>query len=165
MKRVVVLAMHGSPPRDFPHDELHEFFGLHARIHALPPGQQSGPLQRYAALDSKMRNWPRTAENDPFFAASQELTRALAAACGCPVELGFNEFCAPTLAEALDCAAARHPDEVVVVTPMMTRGGEHSEIDIPAAIEQARQHHPGQRFRYAWPFDAARVARFLAEQL
>jgi hypothetical protein len=31
MDSVIVLAMHGAPPRDFAADELNEFFGLHAR--------------------------------------------------------------------------------------------------------------------------------------
>jgi sirohydrochlorin cobaltochelatase len=157
--------MHGAPPTDFPHAELHEFFGLHARLHSAPPGQQPQLERRHAELDARMRNWPRTKDNDPFFSASQELALALAGAAGCPVELGFNEFCAPDLAVALDRAAARNPGEVVVVTPMMTAGGEHSEKDIPAALEQARQRHPGVLFRYAWPFATAEVARFLAEQL
>jgi len=157
--------MHGSPPRDFPHSELQEFLALHARMHSVPPGQQAGLQKRYAELDARIRRWPRNADNDPFFAASEELARHLAEAAGCPVEFGFNEFCSPTLDEALDRATAGRPDEVVVVTPMMTRGGEHSEQDIPLAIEQARARHPGIRFRYAWPFDASRVARFLAEQV
>jgi len=157
--------MHGSPPTDFPRGELQEFFTLHARMHSAPPERPQEMRQRYAELEARMRNWPRNADNDPFFAASKELARLLSDAAGCPVELGFNEFCAPGLDEALDRAASRSPAEVIVVTPMMTRGGEHSEQDIPQAIERARARHPHVRFRYAWPFDAARVARFLAEQL
>jgi sirohydrochlorin ferrochelatase len=47
----------------------------------------------------------------------------------------------------------------------MTRGGEHSEVDIPAAIERARARHPGVAFVYVWPFETAAVARFLAAQV
>jgi CbiX protein len=52
-----------------------------------------------------------------------------------------------------------------VVTPMMTRGGEHSEADIPMAIARARSRHPSVRFQYAWPFAPAEVAGFLAMQI
>lgn len=32
MRSVIVLAMHGAPPRDLPRDELAEFINLHLRI-------------------------------------------------------------------------------------------------------------------------------------
>jgi sirohydrochlorin ferrochelatase len=48
---------------------------------------------------------------------------------------------------------------------MMTRGGEHSEVDIPAAIARAQGRHPTTPIRYAWPFEAREVAQFLAGQI
>ena len=54
---------------------------------------------------------------------------------------------------------------MVVVTPMMTRGGEHSEVDIPAAVDEAGKRHPETRYVYVWPFDTAAVAGFLANQI
>ena len=47
----------------------------------------------------------------------------------------------------------------------MTRGGEHSESDIPAAVQRAQSRHPGLPIVYAWPFDTGAVARFLAAQI
>ena len=85
-------------------------------------------------------------------------------AAGCEVILGFNEFCAPTLDEALDQVAGQGAARVVVITPMVTRGGEHSEKDIPEAVRQARERHPGVEFCYAWPLDLDAVAQFLAGQ-
>lgn len=79
--------------------------------------------------------------------------------------VGFNEFCALDLGEALDQTVAQGARRVLVVTPMMTPGGKHAEIDIPAAIDAARQRHRGVDFRYAWPFDTEDVAAFLAEQV
>ena len=163
MKRnVIVLAMHGVPPNDFPRSELAQFFALHARFeHAPGTGLEHA---RYLELEKKVRNWPRTAHNDPYHAASLELAQELSRASGSDVLVGFNEFCAPSLDEALDQAAAPGAESVLVVTPMMTRGGEHSEADIPAAIARARERHPGCEFVYAWPFPAADVAAFLAGQ-
>jgi sirohydrochlorin cobaltochelatase len=126
MKSVVVLAMHGSPPLDFPQDELAEFFALHARFEHAPPSDGSPAHGKFLELEEKMRRWPRTASNDPFFAGSERLAEELRAASGREVFLGFNEFCAPTLDEALDAAAENDPVKVVVITPMMTPGGEHS---------------------------------------
>lgn len=45
---------------------------------------------------------------------------------------------------------------------MMTQGGEHSEVDIPAAIQRARKKFPTITFTYLWPFDVNEVAYFLA---
>jgi sirohydrochlorin cobaltochelatase len=164
MKRMIVLAMHGAPPLDYPRDELAEFFNLHARMEHAAPEQRADIEMRYAELDSKIRAWPRSAENDPFFAGASALAEAVARAAGCEVILGFNEFCAPALDEALDQAAGRGAGRVVVVTPMMTRGGEHSEKEIPAAVRAAQQRHTGVAFRYAWPLALEEIARFLAKQ-
>lgn len=167
MSTTIVLAMHGAPPVDFPGEELAEFFGLHMRLeHGPPGGEQRARLEaRYEELEEKVRTWPRTPQNDPFYAASLEMAAHLEEATGSQVVVGFNEFCAPTLDDALAEAAGPGVQQVVVVTPMMTRGGEHAERDIPAAIEWARARHEGVAFFYAWPFDAADVAAFLAGQI
>lgn len=170
MSIVILLAMHGAPPNDFPQPELTEFFGLHMQLEHIPlRAIQANPQllekqQRHDKLHARLRAWPRSEQNDPFYAASLAMADELSTAAGCPVIVGFNEFCSPSLDEALDAAVAEGATRVVVLTPMMTRGGEHAEQDIPAAIEQARQRHPQAKIVYAWPFDPLRVAQFLAEQ-
>ena len=84
---------------------------------------------------------------------------------GYKVIVGFNEFCAPSVGEALDDAVTQSAEKVIVITPMMTQGGEHAEADIPAAICRARQRHPHTLMIYAWPFEVVDVARFLAAQV
>ncbi len=165
MKVTIILAMHGTPPKDFPRQETTELFGLHARI-----GHSSGPerealARRHAELEARMRSWPRTEDNDPFHAASLELGERLGQASGHEVIVGFNEFCGPSLDEAIDQAVAGGAERVVVLTPMMTQGGEHSERDIPAAIGRAKERHPDVPIVYAWPFEPQDVARFLALQV
>jgi sirohydrochlorin cobaltochelatase len=160
---VIVLAMHGVPPSDFPRPELEELLALHARFEHAARVDRKG-YERYEELETKIRYWPRTEDNDPYHAASLELGRALSDAAGCEVLVGFNEFCAPGLDETLDRAAGSGAGTVLVVTPMMTQGGEHSERDIPSAISRARERHPGRRIVYAWPFPIADVAGFLAGQ-
>jgi sirohydrochlorin cobaltochelatase len=81
------------------------------------------------------------------------------------VLVGFNEFCGPDLAETMNEAASQKPETVVVITPMMTPGGIHSEVDIPNTIRAAKAKHPGITFEYVWPYNMANVAKFLHEQV
>ena len=66
MKTVVVLAMHGTPPNDFPKDEMSEFFSLHALLESTGEWQGERLKNRHSELDHAIRNWPRKAKNDPF---------------------------------------------------------------------------------------------------
>jgi sirohydrochlorin cobaltochelatase len=165
MKTVVVLAMHGSPPRDFPKAQVALVVGLHMWLERAS-GLVRAMIERYhTRLDTRIRTWPRTAENDPFHAASQDLAAQLSHEAGYKVIVGYNEFCAPSLDETLDQAAAQEAERVIVVTPMMTPGGEHAEEDIPESIQHARERHPEIEFVYAWPFGTDEVTRFLAAQI
>jgi len=161
---VIVLAMHGVPPRDFPPAELAELMALAGRLGHGPTPAPPDLARRHAELDGRIRSWPRSEANDPFFVGSQALAARLRDEAGWPVVVGFNEFCAPSLDDALD-AAVEAASRVMVVTPMLTVGGEHAEIDIPAAIDRARKRHPDAKFIYAWPFESSSVVRLLADQL
>ncbi len=161
---IIVLAMHGMPPKDFPEKEKMEFMRLHSQ-HARPGALTAEQMKRHAELDVQMRAWPRTETNDAFHAASCRIAAEMKKINGVEVLVAFNEFCAPGVPETLDKAAGLKQGEVVVATPMLTRGGSHAELEIPADIEKARQRHPGVQFRYAWPFDSAFVAKFLSEQI
>jgi sirohydrochlorin cobaltochelatase len=101
----------------------------------------------------------------PSMPGSQELGAHLSEATGCEVIVGFNEFCAPSVDDAVSHAIARGAEKVIVVTPMMTRGGEHAEVDIPAAVKTAQAQHPEIPITYAWPFRVSEVASFLATQI
>jgi len=159
---VIVLAMHGSPPNDFPEDEKVEYFKLHATPSAMRNRSLTGRLD---LLEAKIRHWPRTEQNDFFHASSHKLAASIQGKSGCTTLVGFNEFCNPTVAEALDQAVRRAEGAVAVVTPMMTPGGKHAEREIPLLIQEAKQRHPGTDIVYVWPFDVSDVASFLTEQI
>ena len=161
----IVLAMHGAPPRDSPHGETAEMFGLHARLHGAHGPEREALARRHDEIEARMREWPRTAENDPFWAASIDMAEHLERETGLRVVAGFNEFCGPTIEEAVNALVKGGAQRVVVTTPMMTRGGEHSERDIPAALQRSRDANPGVDIVFAWPFDMADVARFLADHV
>jgi len=156
-----VLAMHGAPPNDFPPNGLREFFQLHTLAEGgrdeLPPQLKS----RLEELSARLRAWPRTPTNDPFHAASYELAAAIQRESGSLVEVGFNEFCDPDVETAVERAIAGGAARVIVLTPMLTRGGEHAENEIPRTLERVRQHHPHLIVDYAWPFPVDAIAHFL----
>jgi sirohydrochlorin cobaltochelatase len=163
MTTAIVLAMHGSPSKDFPHNETAEMFGLHARLHTVQGPEREALARRHDEIEKRMREWPRTAINDPYWAASQELAEYLGRESDMRVVVGFNEFCGPSIEDAVGLVVSGGADDVLVMTVMMTRGGEHSEADIPAAIARAKEAHPGVNIRYAWPFDPQEVAAFLVQ--
>ena len=165
MRSVILLAMHGAPPLDYPKLELMEFLGLHSRVAHAGGSWPAALVHRYQELEERIRHWPRSAGNDPFFAGSQELVVQLRRASGRKVILGFNEFCSPSLDEALDQAAGQGAEKIIVVTPMMTRGGEHAEQDIPEALDRARKKHPNEKIIYIWPFPAQNIAEFMNSQI
>lgn len=162
----IVLAMHGVPPNDLPGQEVAELMRLHLQVEQMPADApaRAETEARFRALDERIRAWPRSEANDPYHAASIRMAEALGRACGSPVVVGFNEFCAPDIGQALDQAAAGGARRVVVVTPMMTPGGEHAEVELPKKVAAAHQRHPGVAFVYAWPYEPEAVAQFLAQQ-
>lgn len=162
MKNVILLVMHGVPPNDFPPDELNEYFGLAGRIRRGTPTEREALRERQQELETKMRDWPRNVDNDPFYFASRELAENVARTAETEVRLAFNEFCAPDIDTAIEEAIADGATRIVVATTMMTRGGGHSEMEINNSIATARQKHPETEIVYAWPYETAAVARFLA---
>ena len=165
MSIAVVLVMHGVPPIDFPKEEMMELFGLQHRQAHASESEREALQKRHEKLEEKMRNWPRTPDNDPYHAASLEIASKLEVILGERVFVGFNEFCAPTIENAIGEAASQSPDKIIVTTPMMTRGGEHSEKDIPFAVERAQELYPGVEIVYAWPYDISDVTGFLAKHV
>lgn len=162
---ICVLAGHGIPPADFPRAEMAEFMKLHAR-HEIGPESLAGPDgDRYAALHDCMRHWPRTPENDPYAMGLNRLAAAIEREIGAPVRVGYNEFCAPAVAEAISAAATEGYRRIVVVPSMLTSGGSHSERDIREIVQAVQDRHPHVQIVYAWPFDEALAAQVFAAQV
>jgi sirohydrochlorin cobaltochelatase len=157
--------MHGAPPNDMPKQELGEFFTLHARLQSSSLAHSPALESRYEELGEKVKNWPRTLANDPYHTASYELAGKLCQESGLEVVVGFNEFCTPGIDEAIVRTAGSGVDKIIVVTTMLTRGGEHSEKDIAQAIGKAREQFPGVEIIYAWPYETGEIAHFLAEHI
>jgi sirohydrochlorin cobaltochelatase len=160
--RAVVLVGHGGVPRDYPRDRLHRLRGLEARRRTTG----ATVSEEEAALDAELRHWPRTPATDPYQAGLQSLAAQLRPRLA-PVrlELAYNEFCTPTLAEAVRALAADGATTIVAVPSMLTPGGVHTEVEIPASIDALRVELPHLDIRYAWPFAAERLASLFVEHL
>lgn len=167
MDTVIVLAMHGMTPNDFPQEEKRELFKLRVQLGEGPfEGEKTPQQKRLEELDRKMRLWPRSEVNDPYDSAARRLAEELKRQISMDVLIGYNEFCSPDLCAAFDAAAQiKGIQKVLVITPMVTRGGNHSEEEIPALVDKAQKKHPHIRFIYAWPFEDADIAKFLSVQI
>ena len=161
----VVLIGHGAPATDCPPGLVGELMALQWR-EAEPSHDHQQPAGRAAQLDAAIRNWPRRADNDPYKVGLERLAEALRSMLPTPLfAIGYNEFCRPTIAEAIDEVIRKGATRVFVIPSMLTPGGLHAEHDIPRALEAVRAAHPSVTITYLWPFQVEQVAALLASQI
>lgn len=160
--RGVVLVGHGGIPKDCPQD----FVTRLKRLEAQRRAAKQPPSQEELELDQKIRHWPRTASTDPYQSGLQAVaTRLQPQLNGVLFGLAYNEFCAPTLEEAVEDLIKKGATQITVTTTMFTPGGSHSEIEIPEILDHLRPKYPSVALHYAWPFDLDLVATTLATQI
>ncbi len=168
---VIVLVGHGIPPIDFPKDRLQRFFRLsvtqhsHGGAHGHSHHHHHEEAEEYRRLEEEIRNWPRTAENDPYKTGVERVASVLSDRTGHLVLIGFNEFCAPTTEQAIREAIRSGAKQVLVTTVMLTPGGNHSELDILHSVQRASMDNPDIDITYAWPIDVDLIAGLLSEHL
>jgi sirohydrochlorin cobaltochelatase len=164
--RALVLVSHGGVPNDMPRSLLKEMRQLHAAAHGQGASSEES-RKRADELEVKVRTWPRTPESDPYQAGVESLGRELVRVLphDTKLVLAYNEFCAPSIQDAIADLVGEGIATIDVVTTMMTPGGSHSERDIPQALDAARARFPGVRIDYLWPYDMADLARMVAAQL
>ena len=161
----VVLIGHGAPATDCPPRLIGELMGLEWGDSAA--GHSDGSLTgRAAQLDAQIRNWPRRPDNDPYQAGLERLAQALRPLLPTSrFAIGYNEFCRPSIAEAIEQVIAQGATRILVLPTMLTPGGVHSEVDIPRALEAVRRAHPDRTIEYLWPYDLQQVAGLLASHV
>ncbi len=161
-RRGIVLVGHGGIPADCPRELVTNL----KRLEAQRRERGGAPTAEEGELDRRIRHWPRTPETDPYQAGLEALaahvrpllTESLFA-------VAYNEFCAPTLEEAVRALITAGARDITVVSSMLTPGGAHSEVEIPQTLQQLRDQHPEVVVRYAWPFDLHAVAALLVRHL
>ena len=161
-KKGVVLVGHGGIPKDCPQDLVTKLKRLEAQRRAakLPPSQEE------TDLDRTIRRWPRTEATDPYRSGLEAVAAQLRPLLdGILFAVAYNEFCTPTLEEAVEDLIKQGASQITVTTTMFTPGGSHSEVEIPEILAQLRLRHPGIELRYAWPFDLHQIAETLLQQV
>jgi sirohydrochlorin cobaltochelatase len=160
--RAIILVGHGGVPKDCPHELVRTLKQLEAQRRAS--GRPMSPEEK--ELDRKIRRWPRTAQNDPYKGGLEALADQLRPLLnGDRLAIAYNEFCAPTLEEAVEELIKEGATNITVVSSMFTSGGSHAEIEIPETVAHLKQAHPSVTIRYAWPFNTSLVAGMIASHL
>lgn len=160
--RGVVLVGHGGIPKDCPQELVTKLKRLEAQRRAA----KQPPSAEEIELDTKIRQWPRTVETDPYKSGLEAVAAELQSQLdGVLFGIAYNEFCAPTLEESVEALIKQGATHITVTTTMFTPGGSHSEVEIPEILEELRKLHPSVELHYAWPFDLNQVANTLAEQV
>ena len=155
----LVLVGHGGVPKDMPRSWVKEKKQLFRD--AAAGDTEAG--ERAQAIEERIRTFPRTDETDPYGAGIRLLADRLQAQVpDWRVVVAYNEFCAPTIEQAIEAVVAEGATHIRVVTTMITPGGSHSEKDIPEALERVRQQVPGVEIEFVWPLDMNRVAEMFA---
>jgi sirohydrochlorin cobaltochelatase len=161
-QKAVILVGHGGLPKDCPREMIQQFKQLERerKVSGQPATAQEQDLEKC------IREWPRTPESDPYKAGLEQLAERLEPLLdGAPLVLAYNEFCAPTIEDAVAGLANRGARYITVVPTMLTPGGSHSEIEIPEILDGLRARHPDLKIHYAWPTDLDLLAGMLANHL
>ena len=158
----VILVGQGGIPKGCPQELVTRLKRLEGQRRAANQPMSAEELD----LDTKVRQWPRTPETDPYQAGLEAVAAQLRVNLGDVLfAVAYNEFCAPTLEESVDELIKKGATHITVVTTMFTPGGSHSEVEIPEILDHLRPQYPGVELRYAWPFDLQLVASTLGEQV
>ena len=162
VQRGVILVGHGGIPKGCPQDIVTKLKRLEAQRRAA----KQPPSAEEIELDTKIRQWPRTPETDPYQSGLEAVAAQLRTSLGDVLfAVAYNEFCAPTLEESVEHLVKKGATHIIVTTTMFTPGGSHSEVEIPEILDHLRPRYPGVELHYAWPFDLNLVANTLAEQV
>jgi sirohydrochlorin cobaltochelatase len=162
-KEAVVLIGHGGTASDTPKAMVGELKRLEGERQAKREAVMS---PREAELDKIVREWPRTPATDAYKYGVEEIAAVLAPKLGGrKLVAAYNEFCAPSVEDAIDGLVKEGFMRINLISTMFTRGGIHAECEIPGIVIEAKKNHPGVVVEYAWPYDVEFIADFLAAQL
>lgn len=165
-QEAVILVGHGGVPTDYPRDKVRRLMALEGQRRAAGTPMSS----EEAELDAELRNHPRTPQTDPYKAGIEAVATALARALSPGLDrqalyIAYNEFCAPSVEQAVEQAVADGAEHITLVSTMLTPGGSHAEEELPELVDSLRQTFPAVAIKYAWPVNLDAFAGFLASHL
>ena len=157
-KAAVILVGHGGLPSDIPPEIVEKFM----RVHKTRIKSGSQISKEEVDLDNKIRMWERTPKTDPYKSGLESLASKMEPFLeNYIVKTAYNEFCYPTIEESVEELSKENVSKIIIVTTMITRGGSHSEKEIPEELEALRLKYKDIHIQYAWPFDMDTFALFL----
>ena len=160
LKTAIILVGHGGLPSDIPSEIVEKFMRTHkARVRS-----GSEITKEEIELDRAIRMWNRTPENDPYKTGLESLASEMENFLdGYHIKTAYNEFCYPDIENAISELAEDNFSKIILVTTMITRGGSHSEKEIPEELNKYQKKHPTINIQYAWPFCMKNFAEFLGK--
>jgi len=161
-KKAVILVGHGGLPSDIPSEIVEKFMRVHkGRIKSGEP-----ITEHEIQLDTSIRKWNRTPKNDPYKTGLESLASHMEPMLeGHILKTAYNEFCYPSIEDAVEELAHENVSKIIIITTMITRGGSHSEKEIPEELHALCSKHPNIEIQYAWPYDMDVFASFLATHI
>ncbi len=161
-RNAVVLIGHGGVPKDIPKGWVTELKRLEGERRA----KGGEPSEAEIEADNRLRNWPRTPENDPYRMGLQSLAQCLEPMLdGQKLVVAYNEFCTPSIEQAVESLVEEGYQQVILVTTMVTPGGSHADGEIPEEVAKLKTRFPDMNIEYAWPFDLGKVAELMKHQV
>ncbi|MZG30915.1 MAG: hypothetical protein F3741_08935 [Nitrospinae bacterium] len=160
--QAVLLVGHGGLPKDIPQEIVENFM----RVHKQRVRSGNAITAQEKELDSTIRKWKRTPESDPYQAGLESLASHMQPLLSDYIlKVAYNEFCHPTIEAAVDELVEQGITKIILVTTMITRGGSHSETEIPEEVNELRTKYPAIDFQYAWPFSMVSFSTFLSNHI
>lgn len=132
LKRIgIVIAAHGDVPLDYDMGKTEEMM---------------------EKISERVRKLPRNIDkiNDPSKLETENLAKRLREKLGIPVEVGYSEFCSPSIPETIKQLADKDIDKIIVI-PLFFTHCRHTEIDIPKILEKVKKQLVNTEIEYIDP--------------
>lgn len=162
-KKAVILVGHGGLPSDIPSEIVENFMRIHKTRIKLGGAHIT---QKEKELDSTIRKWKRTPETDPYKVGLETLASHMEPMLNeYTLRTAYNEFCYPAIEDAVGELARENISKIIIITTMITRGGSHSETEIPEELVALSSKYTDIDIQYAWPFSMDAFALFLTTHI
>jgi sirohydrochlorin cobaltochelatase len=149
----IVMIYHGDVPLDYREEEKETYEGVQTMM---------------AMASEKIRAISRDSMDDPHCNITKEVARKMKEKGGYEhVEVGFMNFCRPTVEEAVEKLKSEGVDTIIALTNFNLQGeSAHSLLDAPEIVRELQEKYPDVEFEYLNPgFAQEEVAQILIEKI
>jgi sirohydrochlorin cobaltochelatase len=149
----IVMIYHGDIPFDYREKEKETYDGVQKMMEIA---------------SEKIRAISRDAMDDPHCKVTKDIVERMKEKGGYEfLEVGFMNFCKPTIEEAVEKLKSQGVESIVALTNFNLQGESgHSLLDAPEIIRKLREKHPDLEFEYIQPgLNNEEVAQILVEKI